>query len=253
MLMIYQRVKHFLLCSVVLVTTSVSAQRNDSIAALKHVFNTLQQNYATAKPLSYTIRYTYAAEGNPGTTLDSETANIKVMGATYYCTVSNTEILSTDSVTVVLFKDEKIMYLSKARQNTQMYHPLAMIDSLISNGSISRCSIDSSKGETNVVIGFAPQTGYRQITFAINEQTGYLNSIQYIVRTETLSDNPNNTNTQGMADEYSLVNAVFNNYTAGDSSVIGLNTGQYYLKDGKNFKTTEKYKDYQLYVGSSGL
>ena len=235
----------------ILTMSSVLHAQQDSIARLRYIFTSLQRVYRQDKSLNYTIHYTYSTPQTPKIVLDSASAMVSIKGDTYHCKVNNTEILSTDSITVVLFKDEKIMYLSKARQQAALYNPAAMLDTLIENHTVTGISFDSSNDARSVSLEFNPATGYKSIRFSIDAATGYISSIQYIVRTDMLTEKMDGYAGHGDITEYAVVSAHFDNYN--QLAVVPIQFNDFYLKDGKNYKVTGKYRDYQLYLGSSGL
>jgi hypothetical protein len=238
----------------IVVTNTIAAQSSAKLDDLTTILSQLKDQYGTGKQLSFNIGYSYATETNPAVVLDTETANIKMLKSKYYCSVNNTEIFSNDSVSIVLFKEEKIMYLSKNRQHTQFSNPVQLMDSLIRSKALTTFNISASDNTKNVVIKFDQQMMYKELDFTIDTKTGYLKNIKYVVHSEALMDQSENNTEQIKPDsEFSIVNAAFSDYSNEDSGIDQLSANQFYSKEGKDLKVTNAYKDFRIYKASPDL
>src|SRR5882757_7430780 len=94
-------------------------------------FRALSDHYRNYESLSFTISYRYSAEDKPGITLDSLKGTFTISGNKYRYVMDSTEFIGDKDRVVVLYKQDRVMYLAKASPAMQSANPMSMLDSLL--------------------------------------------------------------------------------------------------------------------------
>src|ERR1019366_122429 len=102
-----------LLAGTIFTGNRVSAQQNNTHRIME-LFGNIQEAYKKAGSLSCNLKYTYASESAPAVHLDSVAGKIEMHGENYRFLIDNTETIQTTNYTLLLFKDDKIMYISRS-------------------------------------------------------------------------------------------------------------------------------------------
>jgi hypothetical protein len=98
---------------VIILFQSLSVIAQDDLEKARIILKDVVQHYSAAKNLSFSIVYRYADENNAGVWLDSLNGKFKIHGNDYWYALANTETIGNRECTIVLFKDDKIMYIRK--------------------------------------------------------------------------------------------------------------------------------------------
>lgn len=245
-----------LLCCLSLTLTRFSAVAQ-SVKGLDQVMVEMKklQSFYKAQPLSFDVKYTYAGEGTPDKTLDSLNGHIEIAGDSYRCLLDSTETIRNNRYNIILFKEDRIMYLSKPTTAMTGTDPLQVIQAVMERSGAANCGI-SVKGRTKVIrIDFKAGGPYRQMEMTIDTLSGYLQSMRYIMKTALLVDAPDGADAaaeQGY-DEYAVVQAAFSAYRKIPADPSRYNEHTFFYKEGNEFIATQAYKDYKLFVGTPNL
>jgi hypothetical protein len=161
--------------------------------------------------------------------------------------MDNTEIISNSHYNIVLFKEDKLMYLAKPT-TINAVDPVQQIRRLILSSAIKNCSV---KGGI-ITISFGAGENISELQIVLNEKTGYLSYMQYVIKTAMLLEQHD-----GPVDaeygEYAVVRSTLNNYVALKEDNSRFDEVNFFYKEGNEFKTTAAYSDYKIFIGSPNL
>jgi hypothetical protein len=219
--------------------------------SLKNFFLDLSRQYLTEGALSYNIHYTYSNESTPEKILDSLTTKLIIHGKNYYYAADSTEIFTNDSISIAVFNDNKILYITKAR-SFDSYNPVALLDSFFRTQRKS-FAISEQEDEKTVQIFFPDWTPYKRISITVDKHTGLLTSMEYLVKTEELMESGVSTDNVGQYDKYALVKARLEKDETPDSTLGNFNPTEFFYRVGNQIMGAGKYKDYMIYKGSVNM
>jgi len=232
----------------------VIAQADPRAEALR-TFSRIRQAYAESVPLGFQVKYTYANESSPLKVLDSTNGYIEVGAKGYYCKLDSTETIQTDSVTVLLFNEDKVMYLSKKSTNSTMLktNHVALLDSFFLRVPGLQVSVSAERSSRNISLVFPPGLDYKKITFIVDTSNYFITSAVYTVKTDKMMEQPGGGFDKTQYDEFALVKADFFDYTKEPGNTDRLSAGNYFTISKDGVMTTGKYKDYQIFAASPNL
>lgn len=243
----------FLMVNVIATQAQAVAQNPENTRQALQFFDALQQTYQNTSGLSFDMKYTYSNETKPDIVLDSLTGTFKMSRNEYNYILDSTETIKNDKYTIVLFKEDKVMYLTKANASIKT-SPLEVIGEFFKANKGISCDI-VVKGKFKVIsINYPPGLQYKQISLTVDTTIGYLVNAMYIVQTKLLFETESiDKTTLGQYDEYARVGITFFNYREAAIDTADFDENKFFLRDGKNFKPTEAYKNYKIFIGSVNL
>jgi len=209
-------------------------------------FNSMQAKYQST-PISFSLNYTYKSVNNPDKVLDEVKGGIELAGSNYHYEMDNTEVYSNGRYNIILFKEDKLMYLAKATTITAV-DPVQQLRAMVGSSAIQSCSV---KGGV-ITLTFVPGGNYKELQMVVNEKTGYLTSMRYVVKTAMLMEQPG-AEIDPQYGEYAIVQSTLDNYKALAADSSRFNEANFFYKEGKEFKTTADYSDYKIFIGSPNL
>jgi len=206
-----------------------------------------------AKGVSFDVDYTYTSEKNPGEVLDTMKAHIDMNGSNVHYIIDSTETLSNGKYNIALFREDKIMYLSKPVAGNTI-DPTQQIRAVIGDSTIVNCTVNTEGKYRNIKIGFRPDAPCRQMDLSIDVNTGYLVSMQYIVKTEMLMDTKNpDVSVEQIYGQYAIVKSIYSGYRYFSPDPGFFDESRFFYKEGKELKASQPYAEYKVFVGSPDL
>jgi len=231
------------------------AQPNPEIDKVIAVMKELQTAYAR-KPVAFDIKYTYSNERSPEVILDSLHGKMEISGTDSRCLLANTETIHNSRYTILLFREDKIMYLAKGDSAGHgMTDPLQLVKTVLEKAGIASCEIADSSRFKMVRMRFRLGAPFRQMEMAVDTTTGHLSRMRYVVKTALLTGNTAGDETlkaQGY-DEYAIVQAFFDHYRGISPDPARFNEQAFFYREGNDFKVTQAYQDYKIFIGSPNL
>jgi hypothetical protein len=205
------------------------------------------------KGLSFDIRYTYASEKQPDLTLDSLNAHIDMAGNKVHYQVDSTETISNGRYNIALFKEDKIMYLSKGTP-VSTSDPIQQVRAIIGDSAITSCAI-KDEGKLKVIrLTFGEHSPCREMSMTVDNNTGYLVVMRYIVKTELLLDGKGaDSNIEAVYGQYAIVNSTYHRYKLFTPDNNFFDESRFFYKEGNEFHPTAAFSEYKIFVGSPGL
>lgn len=222
------------------------SQKQKAISSLKQ----LAAQYKEAQYLSFDISYKYATQENPDLFLDSLKGSFKMNGTNYWYSLDSTEYLSNQMFTLMLFKEDKIMYLSKPLDQAAI-NPITVLDSVFLNDNIIY-GITSTNGYEKLVLDFPAGSKNKQVEYHIDSKTGFITKMICLVQAEQLYD----ASVHSVIEEngrYAVVEINLNNYKEKSFDSKQFDTGKYFIKQGDEFVTTASYESYKIFLGTPNL
>lgn len=237
------------------ITGLLHAQDNSNSENLLKEFKRLQENYGkdSSSILSFDVSYVYSDEKNPDKILDSLSGRMEVSQNNYRCILDSTETISNDKITIMLFKQDRVMYLTKRTKNSFGADPLALLDTFLTVTPDITCEIKSLRQEKILSLNFPDNNAYKKIEFTIDTARGYLTKAIYIVKTELLTDAHAVSNNETEYSEYAKVESTFFNYKREKKNEALFDENTFFHKENGDYKTTDAYKDYQIFIATPNL
>jgi len=225
---------------------SQTDQRQDAMKALKELAN----KYYTIPQLSFDITCRYAEENNPTNYLESIDGKFKMSGDKYWYKLDSTEMIGNKDITVMLFKEDQIVYLAKPSRQLQSNNPLAMLDSVFFNNPSLSFSIVESENERKIQVTSANGT-YKKVEYDIDKKTGLINKIISIVNAALLYDESIRTHVDGTSN--AIVEVLLSNYQFQSFDTSVFDTSNYFRKEGQQYVTAPGYQTFKIFLGSPNL
>jgi hypothetical protein len=241
----------YMLCSILSVMNCCAQNNKDSAM---EIFKTLSSKYANEKYLSFDINYSYRSESDMSVIIDSLSGKIRVNEKKYHVKLGNTEMICDNNYNVILFKEDTLMYLTKP-SSSGVSNPVLLLDSMFQKIPNITTSLAETKDEQLVTINFPKGMDYRQAQFFINKRTGYLKKIKYVVKSTQLlsAASKSQTSNSSLQNEWGVVESDFYNYSKGQFNDSEFDSNKYFKKDGTEYKPTDAYRQYKIFIGSPGL
>lgn len=230
------------------------AQDTLNIKQVSEQFKRMQDVYKNAGAISYRLHYTYANESTPAVILDSLSGEVDMNGNNYHSILDSTETITNERYAIILFKKDRLMYLARPSKNQAAFNALSMLDSTLAAIQGLQCIVSTTNDARVVTLQFPPQMKYKKIKFIEDTLTGYLREIKYVVKANQLLD-PQVAKTAGNAgyDEYGIVDVQLLEYRKNAVDNSFFNENVFFHKEGKEYKTTQAYKDYKIFLGTPNL
>jgi len=233
------------------IVNAISAQPDSKlIGQMKQ----LQRTYKEAANLKFDIEYVYATESKPKVYLDSMKGNMTINGSNYRLALNGTETIKNDRYIIHVFKDDKLIYLTKASAENGNSSPGMLIDSAFANISNLTFRLDSNASTKKLTLTFPQQSSYKTVVFTINNATGYITNTRYVVKTEQLLESRKQESIlEKEYDEYGVVEATFSNYRKVQEDTRSFDDKSFFVKNGNEYVPVAQFKDFSIFLGSPNL
>jgi hypothetical protein len=234
---------------------TLNAQSTVPIDSVIGFLKQVQIAYDNNHNLSFNVYYTYTKENMPSDILDSLSGEMQISNKRYRWNISNTEVIADSQYALMLFKDDKLMYLTKSGSKDLSPDPLARFDSALFQIKNIACTIDSKKDEAVLTIQFPNTSAYKEIRMIINKGTGLITDTRFILKASALNQDNDFGGDERLKpdDSFISIEARYLNYSmaAIDDSVF--NRDKYIQRTGAKFSPTTPYTDYKIFIGSPNL
>lgn len=205
------------------------------------------------KSLSFDVHYTYTSELQPGIILDSLSGHMDLSEGRYHYNISNTEMIANERYVITLFKEDKIMYLSKPSGTPQADPGQQVLQALKTMG-ISRCSVDESGSAKAIRINFNSGSAYKEIRLLFDKKSGYLSEMQYVVKTQLLIQATDEQ--EQVAEKYgefAVVSCIYSGYAPFVPHPDMFDEHTYFTKEDKEYRAVGTYSDFNVFLGSGDM
>ncbi|MBO9151153.1 hypothetical protein ACFOTA_02970 [Chitinophaga sp. GCM10012297] len=238
---------------IVLSALGAGAQQVDTSRLFREI--TEVQAMFRDKELAFDMRYTYADESRPLAIIDSAKGKMEMTKAGSRYELSNVVCVNNNRYVIVLFKDDKLMYLSKAFFMTPA-DPFQQMRAMIGQGSVRKFSVEKTADGKKLQLEFDPQGPCRKIELETNPVDGVVKKIRYTIRTEMIrggSLGQISTEHAGDFGEHVVVSMYFEKYRKPEWSAAQFDEKNFFFREGEELKTTAAYQDYTIFKASTNL
>ena len=250
-------IKYLTILFAVFIATMEPLMAQQEVPGLKEAGTVLEMLGTEYKihPVSFGVTYTYSNEHTPDELLDSVKGKIEMNGDNYRCLLDSTETIHNDKYSIVLFKEDKLMYLSGPGPASVNENPLSLMQSMLEKAGATACKISSVKSYKIIHIDFSAEAACKQIEMTIDTVSKRLLSMQYLIKTELLTGTDGETakNAAKGYDAFALVRVSFYNYQYIQPGSNRFDDRSFFYKEATEFKTTPAYSDYKIFVGTPNL
>jgi len=212
----------------------------------------LADRYRSYKSLHFSISYRYASERNPSVYLDSLKGDFKMSGGSYRYIVDSTEFIGTSDLILVIFRQDRILFLSRPSGALQSGNPMALMDSLLLKSDNINGSVEETADQQQITISFPPGGTIKRIVYTVDRKTGLVMNMTNIIQSSQLYDPSVRSRVDGKS-SYAVVETTFSNYREGDFAQEELNPGRYFKKEGTEYVALPPYEGYKIFKGNPDL
>jgi hypothetical protein len=223
------------------------SQTNEKDGSVK-IIRMLVDHYRHAGNLSFGISFKYSDSERPDHVIDSLSGSFKISDSLYWYDLDNTECVFDSRHMVMLFKEDKLMYLTRPSRSLQNVLPINMLDSLLESNKEIHSSVYNGKGYTKLTIDFPKDHSYQKIEYTIDTRTGYLMMVKAWVRSAELYDP--SVRSVVNKNSYAIIQTNYFNYRkdAFDKSVFDLK--RYYKEENGQYKAVSPFDAYTVFVAT---
>lgn len=244
--------KRYMLLLVVLLAGALTPVQAQDVAGMKEIVTALSsiREKGKAAPYGFDLKYTYTNESKPAEILDSLIGKIEIAGNNYYLKMDSTEMIQNEQHKFILFKKEKLILLSAAKQDSTEDPLLNMQSMLARSGTFSYKS--TRKGPVKIIeLSFAPGSPCRQMKMTLDTVSQQLLSVDYLVKSSILMQQ--DAQVPEGYDEYASVRAIFYNYHSLTAGVNRFDEDLYFYKEEGEYKPTAAYSNFQIILATPNL
>jgi hypothetical protein len=226
------------------------------------VLQKMADAYRQSASLNFNIMFRYAAEETPGEWLDSLDGRFTLSGQQYRYDINNTETICTGNYVILLYKEDQVMYLAKpagvgnsspsAGFAASVISPAAQMENYLKNDSTIRWNLKDLPHQKKVTIEFTVPAVYKRIEYYINKQSGLLEKMINVVRSDQLYDASVRQAVEA-GESFAIVEAVYSGYKQGHADNKLFNSERYFKKEGNEYIAVAPYETYKIFLGSSNL
>ena len=237
-----------LTCCMLRTAAQPSTEKQRAVALLRSV----GEHYRSYKGLHFSVQYRYADERKPGIYLDSLKGDFTISGDRYRYSLDSTEFISGKTMSVILFKQDQLMYLARGDSAVQRGNPMALLDSVVLKNDSLDCRIQETKDWQTIILSFHPARKTKRVEYTIDRHTGFLTKAITVVSARELYDVSVR---QKVEDDntYAIVETVFGDYRATDPLGEEWDLNRLFKKEGREYIPLPPYETYKIVLGSPDL
>lgn len=227
------------------------AQQASKDAVMQQI-RKVSDHYKSIPSLSFDMHYYYSAETAPSSYLDSLKGSLKVQGNDCWYSIDSTESISSGGYTILLFKEDKIMYLTQADSASRYGNPVALMDSILLNNKEITCQLNESKTETVVSLELPPGGNSKRVEYHINKKTGFIDMVRNVVKSNQLYDASVRDRVSGN-DSYVCVDVFYKQYRKAAFDPVLFDRSRYFKREGQEYVAIAPYTEYKIFLGTPQL
>jgi len=212
----------------------------------------LSDRYRNYKNLSFNISYRYSSEDKPGIYLDSLKGAFSMSGSRYRYVIDSTEFMGSAALTLVVYKQDKVLFLSKTPAVPQAGNPIALLDSIVLKNDSVNCRLTETKELQKIQLSFTAGSAMKQLEYTIDRKSGLVSRITQVVPAKQLYDPSVSSLVEGNA-SYAIVEILFMNYREGGFEERELDLGRYIKKEGAQYVPVAPYESYKIFLATPDL
>lgn len=180
--------------------------------------------FSDSSYLHVDMSYYYAAGSKPSAYLDSINAEYKIWKNNSWYRIDSTEALRNERLMVVVFRQDKLLYLSKPDKSFSPQSQFALLDSIADGRYPVSHEISKQGSLTCYSLKFLQPTIYKEMHFWIDRQ-GRITKTSQVINSLLLQANMKEVDT--VSEEWMLVELRFANYRTDDFAIKDFNISRY--------------------------
>ncbi|MFY0254915.1 hypothetical protein ACDQ55_13290 [Chitinophaga sp. 30R24] len=201
--------------------------------------------------LSFDLHYTFANEHQPNILLDSLNGSMQVSPGNERMELGSSLIVRNPRYTIIVFKDDKLIHLSKFRQmDTVSISPLEMMTTSIKQAGVQSCSI-KQHGDTTIIRFAFPAAAYKYLEIKMDSKSFLVYEFEYLVKSSLLSEQ--NSPSGVVYEPYALVKASFDHYKKGIVDPTVFDENQFFTRKADTLLPAIGYEEYEVFVGTPNI
>jgi hypothetical protein len=208
----------------------------------------ISSNYSIPNNLSFDLQYRYANEVDPQKWVDSLRGKYYVTAEGIFFAVDNTETIVNKDYTIVLFKNDNLMYVTKSMLNQA--NPVAMLDTLILS-NVTNCQVLRTNKETIIELIFPDGSSCKRIQYLIDPPSQRVLRITQIVKADQLLDE--SVRSPEKSTEYAIVQIDFSNYSDAVKVSDIFKPEHYFKRNGEILSCVPPFESFRIFVGTPNL
>jgi hypothetical protein len=230
------------------------ARAQEGQGKVKELLLKMQRAYQEASYLDFRITYYYANQSLPEKPLDSLLGKVQMDKGRCRLVIDNTEMLVTNNYTIQVMRQDKAIYLTKAK-HSGLIDPVGLLDSVLAHMNGVRTESRHKDGLETVVIHFPAGQQYTAITMTIDEKAGFLTRVTYDLHASTLvsQDMIDRPDHPGLYQAEGQVDVVFSGYRTGSFGENMFDENRFIHKVADKFEPSERFKDYHVFFTPTNL
>ncbi|MGX5816615.1 LolA family protein [Chitinophaga lutea] len=235
-----------LLCS-----GTLPAQDKKAAGALVDELQRLQALY-NRQPLTFDIKYTYTSEKAPDKVLEEMNGRMAMAGDNFYSVIDSTETIVNRRYRIILFREDRLMYIA-SMDTARAADPMAQLREVLERVPMAGYDVREDGNVRTLRVAFNPETGYREMLLKVDAQTGYMQSVRYVVQSSMLAEPDENAGGRNVAPgEYSIVTMQFGPPRSLDTTGL-FDTHTYFTIVDQEPRVQPAYRDFKIFAGSPNL
>jgi len=237
-------------------STLLHAQRAIPVDSVINLLKGVRTAYDSSHNLSFNVSYIQTPENAPDNIMDSLTGYVQIDSGKFHWSIGNTEVVTNSGQTIMLFKDDKVMYITNTLDPDSDLNPdpLERLNKfLLTLGGI-QCTTNSQDDTTSITIQFPEGVGYKSVTITIDNNTQLIRKTVFILKGSNLQGSTPDWNQKEVnQNENYHIEANYSNYNSEAVSDSVFDKTNYFIKTTTGFAPTAAYSDYKIFIGSPNL
>ncbi|TCJ18413.1 hypothetical protein EPD60_04045 [Flaviaesturariibacter flavus] len=211
----------------------------------------MMTQFKQEQSLSFDIRYRYSMATSPGIFLDSLNGTFKSSGGRMWYRLDSTETLLAKELTVIVFHEDRLIYLSRPAAGATQMNPAALLDSMLLKYKGMKASVSGKPGAQVLHLDMPPGTTYKKIDYYFGKAGYFPARVMCLVPSKALLDPA--VQPKELSDEWCWVEVTFQNVRTEkiDDSVFA--TDRYILRKEKEFVPAPAFATYRVFIGAPEL
>lgn len=194
------------------------------------------------------VRYTYADEKTPDRITDSVSGHMLISGDNYKGELGNTLTVKNSRYSVIVFRDEKVLYVVRSNALTVdsvNLTPFQLISTALRSSAVVNCTIKEKGNSVILGFDFAEHMPNRRMQVELDKKGQKIMSVSYLIKKSLLPEEIDAT-----TDLYALVRASFSYQEAHHVSESDFDEKQFFTMKANSLVPAGAYQDYEVFFGS---
>ena len=196
------------------------------------------------------MTYRYATATEPENFQDSLGGSLKTWKNNYWYKMDQTEVVCDGKKMVIIYKEDRVLYLSTPETGNTSRQQFALLDSLLAGKYPIESFMVEEKGYKKYTIRFTEPTLYQQMEFWINTKGRVARTRQ--VLHEGLFMEP--TQKTGKTDsDWMIIDVQYTGYRQNDFNPLDFSTERLVRKEKDKWVAQAPYQDYSVFSAKPNL